>query len=504
MEKREKFTNKRYSGVLMHISSLPGPYGIGSFGRAARDFGKFLYASGQKYWQVLPLGPTGFGDSPYQSFSSFAGNPYFIDLDSLLEAGLLREEDLAFHKEGWKPNKVDYSRLSRERLGILKMAFENFSKTCAYQDFVKENSFWLEDYSLFMAIKETRDQKPWYQWEPGLKFRQTQALENFIKANSQLIEFYSFVQFLFFSQLWDLKKYLKTLDIDLIGDLPFYVAMDSADAWAHPEIFHFDENLDPIYVAGVPPDYFSQTGQLWGNPIYKWDFLKETAYKWWIDRIGYSLKIYDLLRIDHFRGFESFWQIPFGQDTAINGTWVKGPAMDFFQQVEKDLGQVGLIAEDLGLLTKEVEDFVRETAFPTMKVLEFSYDPQGSNKYLPHNCEKNSVSYIGTHDNTTLRAWYEGASQEEKDFFKDYFNLRTEENLNWQLIRGLLTGPSKLAIIQAQDLLNLGATARMNTPGSLGDNWTWRMEEGALTEAIAEKLRRLSQVSGRHNNLFFA
>lgn len=501
MEKRNKFNNQRYSGVLMHISSLPGPYGIGSFSKAARDFGKFLYASGQKYWQVLPLGPTGFADSPYQSFSSFAGNPYFIDLDRLVEDGLLKGEDLDFHKEGWNPTRVDYGRLSRERLGILKMAFENFFKDSTYNSFVEENSFWLEDYSLFMAIKELRDQKPWYQWEDGLKFRRGPDIEKFIGENGHLIDFYAFVQYLFFSQFWDLKKYLKSLDVDLIGDLPFYVAMDSADAWANPSIFSFDENLDPIFVAGVPPDYFSKTGQLWGNPIYNWDYLKESSYKWWIDRIAYNLKIYDILRIDHFRGFESFWQIPYGQDTAINGFWVKGPAMDFFDQVRKDLGSVGLIAEDLGLLSQEAENFVFQSAFPTMKVLEFSYDPQGKNKYLPHNCEKNSVIYIGTHDNTTLRAWYEDARQEEKDFFKDYFNLSLESPINWEFIRGLLTAPSYLAIIQAQDLLNLGAAARMNTPGSLGDNWTWRMEEGALTEAIGKKLARLSQVSGRHNSL---
>lgn len=503
MKTLKKFENKRKAGVLMHISSLPGPYGIGSLGREARNFGDFLFKSGQKYWQMLPVGPTGFGDSPYQSFSTFAGNPYFIDLDMLKDEGLLFDEELYPLNENVNPKRVDYSRLYVERFKILKLAFERFEKNSDYYSFVKDSDFWLDDYALFMAIKNKQGGKSWLEWEDGLRKRDKTAIENFVRENSFEIDFYKFIQFKFFSQWKALKEYLKNLDIEIIGDLPIYVSADSADTWSNPKIFKFDENLVPKVVGGVPPDYFSADGQLWGNPIYNWKSLEKDGYKWWIDRVKWNASIFDVLRFDHFRGFESFWEVPYGEKTARNGKWAKGPAMKFFKKLKEELGELNIIAEDLGDLTPAVEKFVEKSGFPGMKILLFSFDDKEDNIYLPHNAPKNSVMYVGTHDNDTILGWLSKASQNEIDFAREYFNLTLEETFNWGLIRGALVSPSNIAIIQMQDILLEDGYSRMNTPGSLGNNWTWRMNYGELSDLAVIKLEKLTRVSKRHNNLYF-
>ncbi len=493
-----KSETNRKSGVLMHISSLPGPFGIGTLGKEAKNFIDFLSETGQKYWQMLPVGPTGYGDSPYQSFSTYAGNPYFINIEDLKDKGLILEEETWTLYDGHNIEKVDFERLSKERLPLYKLAFSRFDiNDKDFKKFKRKNKSWLEDYSLFMTLKDRHEGKQWNKWDKEYKFRKEIALSKIKKEDD--FEFYNFLQYMFFSQWQDLKTYAMEKNILLIGDLPIYVAEDSADVWANQKVFKLDEDLLPKVVGGVPPDYFSKDGQLWGNPIYDWDYLEETEYKWWLDRIDWNHQIFDLLRFDHFRGFESFWEVPYGDKTAVNGKWEKGPGIKFFNKIKEVLGDIPVIAEDLGDLTEEVVDLVEESGFPGMNILLFSFGPRADSQYLPHNVKQNSVMYVGTHDNDTILGWLKSGDPEEIEFAREYFNLTLEETFNWGLIRGALTSPSNLCIIQMQDILLLDNFARMNTPGVLGGNWSWRMKKEDLGPLAKIKLEKLTRISGRYN-----
>ncbi|MBI6872397.1 4-alpha-glucanotransferase [Clostridium aciditolerans] len=489
----------RSSGILMHIASLPSPYGIGTFGKEAYEFVDFLVEAGQKYWQILPIGPTGAGDSPYQSFSTFAGNPYFIDLDLLKEEGLLTKEDYENVNFGNDPEKVDYEKMFNNKMPILKIAFQNSEGK--YKDEIKnfkfENKAWLEDYALYMAVKSEFDLRSWQEWDTDIKLRKKTALEHYKEELKNEIDYWVFLQYIFFKQWVALKNYANINGIKIIGDIPIYVAEDSADTWANSEVFMLDEEKRPIVVSGCPPDAFSATGQLWGNPIYNWSYLEKTNYKWWIERIKGNINLYDVTRIDHFRGFESFWQIPYGEPTAVNGKWVKGPGIKLFNAVKEALGEVDIIAEDLGYLTQEVIDFRDASGYPGMKVLEFAFDTREESDYLPHNYEKNCIVYTGTHDNDTVMGWFENTQKSDTDFAKRYLKLNKKEGYNWGFIRGALSSVGNLAIAQMQDYLGLGSEARMNIPSTLGGNWLWRVKREYLSHKLAKKINKITKLYGR-------
>ncbi len=490
---------KRSSGILMHITSLPSPYGIGTFGKEAYKFVDFLIKSNQSYWQILPIGPTSIGDSPYQSFSTFAGNPYFIDFDILKEEGLLKEEDYKNVDFGDNPLKVDYEKIFNHKMPILRKAFNN-SKDKYKEEikkFKEKNKNWLEDYALYMAIKGEFNLKSWQEWDEDIKIRKKEALDYYKNKLKEEIEYFIFIQYMFFKQWSKLKNYANRNGIKIIGDIPIYVAEDSVDAWANTNVFLLDKNKIPKVVSGCPPDDFAKTGQLWGNPIYDWDYLEKTNYKWWIERIKGNISLYDVTRIDHFRGFESFWQIPYGEKTAIKGKWVKGPGMKLFNQINKELGQVNIIAEDLGYLTKEVIDFKNETGYPGMKVLEFAFDSREESDYLPHNYNKNCIVYTGTHDNDTVVGWKSSAPKEDVEFAKKYLNIKDEKDFNWGFIRGALSSVANLSIIQIQDYLGLDSKGRMNIPSTLGGNWQWRIDEKVLDDKLAKKIGSMTRLYGR-------
>lgn len=497
----KKINTNRSSGILLHITSLPDPYGIGTLGKAAREFVDFLANSYQTYWQMLPVGPTGFGDSPYQSFSTFAGNPYLIDLDMLKEQGLLFDEELYPLNQNIDVEHVNFERIYDERFAILKKAYDRFDKeSLDFQSFCRENSYWLNDYALFMALKNDNNGLSWQNWPKEYKHRDKEALETFEEENFYEVNFYRFIQYLFFTQWEELKKYIHDHSIKTIGDLPIYVAEDSADTWANPELFCLDEDLNAKFVGGCPPDGFSDDGQLWGNPCYDWEANEETGYKWWIQRIEAQFKTFDVIRIDHFRGFESFWKVPAGEETAKNGEWVKGPGMKLFGAVKEELGELPIIAEDLGYMTKEVYDFREETGFPGMKILQFAFNPAADSDYLPHNITENSIVYTGTHDNDTILGWLSVASWEEIDFARRYLNLTDGEGYNWGLIRAAMTTIARVAIFQMQDLLGIDNFGRMNSPGTLGGNWTWRMRENSLSYDLTERMKELTRIAGRLNS----
>ncbi|WP_238915232.1 4-alpha-glucanotransferase [Clostridium sp. YIM B02555] len=492
---------KRGSGIIMHIASLPGKYGIGTFGKEAYEFADFLKKAGQSYWQILPIGQTSYGDSPYQSFSAFAGNPYFIDFDVLASKKLLRKSDYNKRKFGNNQNNISYETIFIEKMKVLRLAYKNFKK---YDDqnfnhFQEAEAFWLEDYSFFMALKTEFDLKSFQTWENDIRLRVDKTLENYKQLLADEIAFWKFIQYEFFNQWDELKKYVNKLGIKIIGDIPIYVAEDSADLWSNPKLFQLEEEtLIPKKVAGCPPDAFSETGQLWGNPIYNWDYLEETEYRWWISRIKHSLKLYDVIRIDHFRGFEAYWSIPYGSETAQNGEWVKGPEMKLFDAIKSELGDVNIIAEDLGILTKATRKFKDKTGFPGMKVLAFAFSGGSKNLYLPHNYEKNCVAYTGTHDNDTVRGWVEttGSKKEVQNAIK-YLKLTEEEGYNWGFIRGVWSSVADTSIALMQDFLNLGNETRINLPSTIGNNWVWRMEEGTLSDELAKKIRRMTKLYGR-------
>lgn len=487
---------KRGSGILMHISSLPGKYGIGTFGEEAYDFVDFLELAKQKYWQVLPLGPTGYGDSPYQSYSSFAGNPYFIDLESLEKDGLI-ENDYRFDDYG-DPEKANYEKVALLKVEVLKDAFKRSRSRDlhGFTAFLEQEKYWLEDYALFMAIKEDQNGIPWYEWDENLKNREEDALNQKKQELKELIDYQYFIQFLFYRQYGKLKKYANEKGIKIIGDLPIYVAHDSCDAWKDTRIFQLDESLDLKYQGGCPPDSFSEDGQTWGNPVYNWDILKEENYVWWMERLGASLKLFDILRLDHFRGFESYWRIPAGEKSAKNGEWVQGPANDFFDKVKEVFPDREIIAEDLGYMTEEVTEMRKRTGYPGMKVLQFAFDVSEESEYLPHNVERNWVMYTGTHDNDTLGGWIENATEEEKEFARNYLKLTDDEGEVWGMIRGVWSSVADTAIAQMQDFLELGTGARMNVPGTI-HHWTWRVRKEQLTKELASRIGNLTKLYSR-------
>ena len=494
---------ERSSGILFHPTSLPGKYGIGTLGKEAYAFIDFLKKSRQKLWQIFPLGPTGYGDSPYQSFSSFAGNPYLIDFDLLIEAHLLSEEDLRDVFFGDNEEYIDYGAIYNQKYPLLRRAYENFKSSDNHEmkenleHFKRENASWLNDYSLYISLKNHFNGLPWNEWAHDIKNREHGAMEHYKNELADDIEYHNFIQFLFFKQWGDVKRYANENGIKIIGDIPIFVAADSSDAWANPEIFLFDEERKPVKVAGVPPDYFSATGQLWGNPLYNWQKLKETNYSWWVERVRANLSTCDIIRIDHFRGFEAYWAVPYGDDTAINGQWEPGPGIDLFNAIKSQLGELPIIAEDLGLMTQGVIDLREATGFPGMKILGFAFDSGEENDYLPHTYTKNCVVYTGTHDNDTLIGWFQKAKEEDRQFARDYLNSRSDDEIHWDAIRGAWSSVANMAISPVQDFLGLGSEARINTPGVAAGNWQWRLKHGVLTDELAEKIAKLTKVYSR-------
>lgn len=487
----------RESGILMHISSLPGPYGIGTLGRCAYEFVDFLKKAGQNYWQLLPLSPTGYGDSPYQSCSAYAGNPYFVDLSTLAEEGLLTREELEAVDWG-SGERVDFGILYRQRFHLLRRAFARFTDWAALDQFCTEQCAWLPDFALFMALKGQEGGKPWYQWPEGLKRRQPEAMWQARQELKADIRFYSFVQYLFFKQWTALSAYAHTQGIRFIGDVPIYVPYDSVEVWAEPELFRLDEDMNPTEVAGVPPDGFTADGQLWGNPLYRWEKMKKDGYSWWLRRLGAAGRLYDIVRMDHFRGLESYWVVPAGDTTARNGHWEQGPGLDFVQTVQQALPALQLIAEDLGYLTPAVRQLRDEAHLPGMKVLAFAFDSREPSDYLPHSYTADSVCYTGTHDNVTMRQWFDTAAPDAKSYATEYMHLCEEEGLVWGVIRTAMSSVSRLCVIPMQDYLDLGAEARMNFPGTLSSaNWTWRACENFAADGLAEKICRLTKLYGR-------
>ena len=494
---------ERSSGILLHPTSLPGKYGIGSLGKEAYKFVDFLKKSNQKLWQIFPLGPTGYGDSPYQCFSSFAGNPYLIDFDLLIEQNLLTEEDLKDVNFGGNEEYIDYGAIYNQKYPLLRKAYENFKANEnkelkeKLETFKTENSSWLDDYSLYISLKNHFNGLPWNEWEDDIRTRKEAAINKYKAELTNEIEYHNFIQFLFFTQWNNVKKYANDNGIKIIGDIPIFVAVDSSDAWANPEIFLFDPELKPVKVAGVPPDYFSATGQLWGNPLYDWDKLKELNYKWWVDRVKANLSTCDIIRIDHFRGFDEYWAVPYGDKTAENGTWCPGPRTDLFNAIKNELGELPIIAEDLGTMTQGVIDLREATGFPGMKILGFAFDSKEENDYLPHTYTKNCVVYTGTHDNDTLIGWFTKANEDDKQFARDYLNSRSDDEIHWDAIRGAWSSVASMAIAPIQDFLGLGSEARINTPGLASGNWQWRLKEGVLTDELAERIAKLTKVYSR-------
>ncbi|NLL77389.1 MAG: 4-alpha-glucanotransferase [Clostridiales bacterium] len=489
----------RKGGILLPVSSIPSKYGIGTFSRQAYEFVDFLEKAGQRYWQILPLGPTGYGDSPYQSFSTFAGNPYYIDLESLIQEGWITKEDCEACDFGSNDMYVDYEKIYKSRFQILRKAYKKskIAENKTFQDFKKQNAYWLFDYALYMAVKNSFKGASWIEWDEDIKLRKPSAMKAYKEKYAAEVEFYEFQQFLFAKQWLALKEYANERDIQIIGDIPIYVAFDSADTWANPELFQLDDRCTPIGVAGCPPDAFSATGQLWGNPLYEWEYHKKTDYEWWMRRITYCYELYDVVRIDHFRGFDEYYFIPYGNPTAEFGQWKKGPGYDIFRVMKARLGNKPVIAEDLGFLTPSVIKLVKKTGYPGMKILQFAFDSREESDYLPHNYTSNAVVYTGTHDNDTITGWYTTFNRKDKAFAKRYLNIKTKKDIHWDFIRAALASVADTAIIPMQDYLGLGSEARINTPSTLGDNWKWRLTSGQLDDELAEKIRKMTKLYGR-------
>ena len=491
---------KRSCGVLMPMSSLPSPYGIGTMGKSAYDFVDFLRRSSQRYWQLLPLGPTSYGDSPYASFSSFAGNPYYIDLDLLIRDGLLYRSEVSSVFWGARKDRCDYGAIYQGRFPVLRKAYERGAARWAgeFAAFRAENASWLENYALFMALKLHFGMRSWVEWEDeGIRLRRPESVERYRRELADDVSFYAFLQFLFFRQWNALRAYAHEKGIQFIGDVPIYVALDSADVWSEPKYFQLDENNLPTEVSGCPPDPFTADGQLWGNPLYDYDEMKKDGFGWWIRRIEGIGKLYDVIRIDHFRGFESYWAVPYGDTTARRGRWRKGPGMDLVGVLTSWFHELNFIAEDLGYTTPEVEKLLADSGLPGMRVLEFGFDPKGDAPYMPHNCPRHSVCYIGTHDNETVRGWIRGLDRATRQFAKDYMHITPEEGWCWGMIRAGMAAPSELFVLQMQDALELPRSARMNTPGCAVGNWQWRMKPNAITPELAKKLRTYTKLYRR-------
>lgn len=476
----------RGSGVLLHITSLPSPYGVGTLGKAAYDFADFLESAGQKYWQILPLGHTGYGDSPYQAFSAFAGNPYMIDLDFLCDEGLLLPEDYQTLCREDNSRKTDYGRLFASRICVLKKIASRFAKTAEYELFCAENAFWLEDYSLFMALKGRFSGKPFFEWKNPLP-----------EPDNKSREFWKILQFLFFTQWQRLKAYVNSKGIKIIGDLPIYVAHDSADVMGSPELFELDSKGMPLNVAGVPPDGFSERGQLWGNPVFDWDYMRKNNYSWWVRRISHSMRLFDIVRIDHFRGFSSYYSVPYGSTDAVNGSWRAGPGAELFEAVEEEIGKPLIIAEDLGFIDEGVRELMKKTGFPGMKILQFAFDSRDAGEYLPHNYPQNCVVYIGTHDNDTLAGWLNSADKEDIDYARKYLRLNEKEGFVEGFIKSAMASVGDTVIFTMQDLLGLGSESRMNIPSTACGNWQWRALESDFSPELAKNLREITKLYGR-------
>jgi 4-alpha-glucanotransferase len=491
----------RRSGLLLHPTSLPGKYGIGTLGQECYNWINFLEAAGQRLWQVMPLGPTGYGDSPYQCFSAFAGNPYLINLEQLVSDKLLSESDLANAPE-FSDDTVDYGPVIAFKLEMLNKAFEHFTNSATTEQrdrfnvFTQSKTSWLEDYALFMACKEAHGGQSWNNWDEGVRSRKSEALSEWRTKLVNEISKQKFWQWLFFEQWNAVKNYANSKDIKIIGDIPIFIAYDSADAWSNPDLFYFDEGGNPTVIAGVPPDYFSATGQRWGNPLYRWDVMKKQNYAWWIERFKGTLELVDIVRVDHFRGFEAYWEIPASEETAIKGAWVKAPGADLFKTVREVLGELPIIAEDLGVITPEVEKLRDDAGFPGMKVLQFAFAADASDPYLPHNYVRNSVVYSGTHDNDTTKGWYAQASEKERDFVRKYL-ARGDDNVAWEFIRLAFASVADTAVAPLQDVIGLGSEGRMNTPGLPSGNWGWRLKWEQLPYWVAPQLREMATLYGR-------
>ena len=490
---------KRSCGILLPLFSLPSEHGIGTLGKAAYEFLDFLSEAGQSWWQILPVGPAGSGDSPYQSFSSFAGNAYFIDLDMLVDDGLLTKAEVGAIECGGSAETVDYNALRENRMPLLRIAAQRglAREDAGFEAFCRDNARWLSDFALYMALKEHFNGSAWYEWPEDIRLHRADAVEKYSRELREDVSFFSYVQYLFYSQWSALRAYAREKGIGIIGDMPIYVALDSADVWAEPEFFLLDEHNVPVEVAGVPPDYFSADGQLWGNPLYDWDAMRRDGYGWWIRRVDGASRLYDALRIDHFRAFESYWAVPRGTESAKQGQWRPGPGMDLVGRLTAWFNNVRFIAEDLGVLTPEVHRLLDESGMPGMKVLEFAFDPASLSDYLPHRYNDNCVCYAGTHVNNTLRGWIDEENLETLAFAREYLGIDDEADLADAVLRAGMRSKAVLFIAQMQDWLGLGASARMNTPGTVGGNWAWRMLPGSATKALAGKMRRMVYIYGR-------
>ncbi len=500
-DKGEGYT-MRECGILLPVSSLPSKYGIGAMSREAYEFIDDLKAAGQQYWQILPLGPTGYGDSPYQSYSAFAGNPYFIDLDQLIEAGYLTREECDRAYFGDNDRYIDYGAIYNARFTILRVAYGRWKEQLEAQGKNPKQQvahiLWPEtkDYCFYAALKNHFQGKGWDQWDEDIRLRRPEAIKHYQKLLADEILFYEFQQLMFDRQWKALKEYAHQQGIRIIGDIPFYVAFDGSDSWSHPELFQFDAKNQPTGVAGCPPDAFSATGQLWGNPLYRWDYHKKTDFAWWMRRMEYSFRLYDVVRVDHFRGFDAYYAIPAGDKTAENGTWKKGPGIALFKKMKESFGDMDIIAEDLGTLTPSVLKLLEQTGFPGMKVLEFAFNSWERNFYLPMFYTQNCVVYTGTHDNDTLQGWFASLSEADRDFAVAYMHAEQvpQQKIHWEFIRLALASVAKLAVVPLQDYLGLGSEARINCPSTLGANWHWRLRKGEFTPEIITKCRELCQL----------
>ncbi len=492
----------REAGILLPISSINSKYGIGCFSKEAYKFIDWLKLCGQSYWQILPIGPTSFGDSPYQSFSSFAGNPYFIDLQSLIEESFLEKEVCESIDFGKDERLIDYEKIYNYKIPLLKRAFLKFKPNEKYETFINKNSYWLEDYALFMALKEENDGKSWQEWEDRLKNREEKAISNFKLKNEEKIAFWKFVQFKFFEQWGKLKGYAYKQNVKIIGDIPIYTALDSADVWANPSLFQLEENKTPTRVAGCPPDGFSKKGQLWGNPLYDWEAHKKTYYKWWKMRLNHSFELYDVLRIDHFRGFDEYYSIKYGDEDATNGRWEKGPRLEMFDSFEREYGKKNIIAEDLGFMTNSVKEMLEKSCFPGMRVFQFAFDARdtgATNDYLPHNYIKNCVAYTGTHDNPTIVSWFFEITDKEREMVRDYLcdYFTPDSEINKPIIGTVMRSNAELCIIPLQDYLGEDSRARINKPSTQEGNWLWRISENDLNENISKFILKTTMQTGR-------
>jgi 4-alpha-glucanotransferase len=493
----------RSSGILLHPTSLPGRYGIGDFGTAAYQFVDFLADAGQRLWQILPLVPTGYGNSPYQSPSAFAGNPLLISLDRLIDDGLLTSEDVPTIPEAFAiEDRVNYEAVSTFKMPLLQRAFERFrsqkpaTHTAGFAEFCEARADWLDDYALFLAIKEQHKGESWNTWERDTVLRKATALKKWKKTLADQIEMHKFFQYLFSSQWQQLKDYANSRNIQIIGDMPLYVSYDSAEVWAQPELFTLDAARNPAVVAGVPPDYFSATGQRWGNPLYRWDKMEKNGFTWWLSRMKNTLAQVDIVRIDHFLGLESYWEIPAEEETAVNGRWVKAPGERFFQKMREELGDLPIIAEDLGLVTPAVEKLRDQFDLPGMKVLHFAFGGDTTNPYLPHNYTSNFVVYTGTHDNNTTIGWFASLGDQEREAVQCYLG-RDGSDIAWELMRLALASVAAISIVPMQDVLRLSSEDRMNMPGSPTGNWEWRMRPDVLNPGLAQGLKVLTTCYGR-------